>query len=89
MSSVSYTDLFSEQVSSIRSRRLLNELDRRLDAIESYPHIGSQVVRASLIRSYGTGIRKFPVPPFIIIYRYEEAQDRLEFIALPHERGIA
>ena len=88
MSSIVYADAFVEDVSRIYSERVLEALDKRLAAIEAFPALGSSDIRPSLSERYGPGLRKFPVPPFVIIYRYTEAADRLEFITLPYDQTI-
>lgn len=88
MSSVRYTDTFIDGIASIHSEPLLEQLDRRLVAIESFPGLGSSDVRQSLIERYGAGNRKFPVPPFAIIYRYDEQADLIGFLALPYEKTV-
>lgn len=68
--------------------RVLALLDRRLAAIGSHPLIGSPNARPSLIEHIGPSLRTFPVPPFVIVYRYDEARDRLDFLALPYDRTV-
>lgn len=63
-------------------------LDRRLAAIESHPFIGNPNVRPSLTERFGPTLRAFPVPPFTIVYRYDDERDRLEFLALPYDRSV-
>lgn len=94
---VRYASEFIDGVAPIRSERLLAELDRRLEAIESLPELGSGNVRPSLTRRFGPGIRKFPVSPSVIVYRFaqreagasgDEADERLDFLALVHGRSV-
>ena len=51
-------------------------LDRHLAAIPS------------LTERFGPTLRAFPVPPFTIVYRYDDERDRLEFLALPYDRLV-
>lgn len=85
---VRYASEFVDGVAGIYSARLLDELNRRLESIEAFPGIGSSNVRPSLARRYGPGIRKFPVPPFVIVYRYDDVTDGLDFLALVHEKNV-
>lgn len=88
MREISYSEQFAEAVSVINSDRLLERLDAVLASIEAFPLLGSPRVQPSLVGRYGASVRKFPVPPFVIVYSYDQKRDRLEFIALPHERSI-
>ena len=88
MRNIRYADTFIEGVADIYSDTVLATLDKRLEAIESFPELGSSNVRPSLIERYGTGIRKLPVPPFVIMYRYDKQSDTLDFLALPYEKTI-
>lgn len=54
-------------------------------------------MRPSLTRRLGPGIREFPVSPYVIVCRYaqgeagasgDEADERLDFLALAHERSV-
>lgn len=88
MRKVRYAEHFAEDVAAIYSERMLNELDRRLAAIEAFPTMGSEDLPASLAREFGPGIRRFPVPPFVIVYRYSEQTDTLDFLALPYDKTV-
>lgn len=88
MRSVVYADSFADDVAEPYSDRVLSLLDRRLAAIESPPFIGNPNVRPSLTERFGPTFRAFPVPPFTIVYRYDDERDRLEFLALPSDRSV-
>ena len=88
MRNVIYTDRFIRDVAAIYSERMLEQLDRTLAHIEQFPHMGSSNLRPSIMRAFGPGLRKLPMPPFIVVYRFIEEQDRLEFLALPYEKAI-
>lgn len=88
MRSVGYADNFADNVAAIYSHRVLSLLDRRLAAIESHPFIGNPNVRPSLTERFGPTLRTFPVPPYTIVYRYDDERDRLEFLALPYDRSV-
>ena len=88
MPNVRYAAHFAEDVAAIYSSRVLTELDRRLAAIEAFPCMGSEDLPESLVLKFGPGIRRFPVPPFVIVYRYIEEDDLLEFLALPYDKTV-
>ena len=88
MREIIYADRFADDVSAIYSERILTLLDRRLESIERFPSLGNPCVRPSLIELFGPTLRTFSVPPFVIVYRYVEACDRLEFLALPYDKQI-
>ena len=85
---VIYSDEFSENVSLIESNDVLLRLDQQLELLEAFPTMGSSDVRPSLTAQFGHGLRKFPSPPHVIVYRYLEERDRLEFLALVPARRI-
>ncbi len=84
MPEIHYADRFVDHVAAVYSDRVLEELAKAVDAIVSFPEIGSSNVRQSLVERFGAGIRKMPVGPFVIIYRYQKGADLLEFIAMPY-----
>ena len=88
MRSVFYADRFIDDVAEISSERVLETLDRRLTALEAYPLMGTSNVWRSLIEHFGPTIRTFPVPPFIIVYRYNKSKDHLDFLALPYDKAV-
>lgn len=83
-----FTDEFIDGVAQIYSERVLNELSESLIAIRSFKDLGTGFVRESLRKRYGDDIRKFPVSPFVIVYRYDENRNTVEFLALPHEKTV-
>lgn len=64
------TDEFIHLLSTIYSEPLLARIRRILDNLSTCPEMGSPNVRKSLIRQYGSGIRKIPISSFVIVYRY-------------------
>lgn len=88
MREVVYAQSFAADLAQIWSGRVLDELDRRLASIESFPLLGSSDVRPTLVERFGSGLRKFPIAGYVIVYRYSEREDRLEFLALPHSKAI-
>lgn len=88
MREIIYANRFIDDVARIYSERVLAMLDRRLESIESFPAMGNPCVRASLVERFGPNLRTFPVPPFAIVYRYDEGCDRLEFLALPYDKTV-
>lgn len=88
MREIVYADRFADDVAGIYSDRVLALLDRRLAAIETYPEMGNPSVRPSLAEQFGETLRAFPVPPFVIVCRYDHKQDRLEFLALPYDKTV-
>lgn len=83
-----FADEFIDGVASIYSDRVLRELDSRLNSIRTFPLIGSNNLRPSLSELYGEDILKFPLSPFVIVYRYKEKEGLVEFLALPYEKSI-
>lgn len=88
MLDAAFTDEFIEGVAQIYSERVLTELNGALNSIRSFKDLGSGFVYPSLRRRYGDDVRKFPVSPFVIVYRYDKERNRIEFLALPHEKTV-
>ncbi len=88
MRDIRYADRFINDVAEIDSQRLLNELDKRLAAIERFPEMSSPDVRPSLTQQLGAGLRKLPLPPSVIVYRYQADRDLIEFLALPRDSSV-
>ena len=89
MREVIVAERFSEAMSYIYSEALLLNLRRCMRSIEAFPGIGSPNVQKSLRDDHGPDIRKLPLQPFVIVYRYDSIRDLLEFVALPHGRNTA
>jgi plasmid stabilization system protein ParE len=63
------SDEFISDISPISSERVLAELRRVLELLQSFPEMGSSNVRESLKMRFGEGIRKIVVSRFVVIYR--------------------
>lgn len=88
MLSAIFTDEFIASVGTIYSERLLSALNERLLAIRTFPLMGSENLRPSLLARYGSDIRRFPISPFVIVYRYKKEEELVEFLALPYDKTI-
>lgn len=89
MPNIIYSNEFIEDVRRIYSQRILADLNERLADLESFPKLGSASMPANFIKRFGGNVRKFPAPPFMIVYRYEESNETIEFLALPYEKQIS
>ena len=65
-------DEFICALAGIYSESLLDRIHYLLTLLPSNPELGSANVRQSLVKRYGTGLRKIPVSTFVIIYRIDE-----------------
>lgn len=62
---------FSYGLAEVYSERLLERIGGLLGSLRAFPEMGSPVVRESLTRVYGAGLRQVPVAPFVLLYRYD------------------
>lgn len=83
-----FTEAFIDSVASIYSAQLLAQLNECITSIRTFPLMGSANLRPSLRDRFGADIRKFPLPPFVIVYRYKEQEGPVEFLALPYDKTV-
>ena len=86
MARMIYTEGFLEDASYIWSPKVLDDLTRALEAIETFPKIGSTQIARSIREEFGDSVYKVIVKPFDLIYEYDEAADELIVYGLVHIR---
>lgn len=82
MARMIYTDGFVEDLSYVYSDRVLNDIRKALDAIETFPKIGSTDIPQSVVDMFGSTVLKAIVKPFDLIYEYDEPADVVVVYAL-------
>jgi plasmid stabilization system protein ParE len=80
------TDSFIEDAAALCSPKLLRRLRLVLDMLASNPEIGSANVRDSLVKMYGSNIRKIAIATFTLVYRYGDGY--VDVLALVYSRRI-
>lgn len=65
-----HTDTFESQLLEIGSPWLVNRVEELETLLESMPDMGSPLLRTSVTRRYGKGIRKLVAGNYDIIYRH-------------------
>lgn len=80
------TEGFLVDASDIWSDAVMDDLKDVLTAIEIFPRIGSRDVPASIRERFGEGVLKAVVPPFDLIYEYDEVADAVTVYGLVHFR---
>ena len=75
MPKVQLTERFVEDASTVWSDRVLSHIYDSVGSLESFPLMGSADVPESVVREFGTGVRKCVVAPFDLIYEYDEQND--------------
>ena len=63
---------FIEGLSRVWSVRVLDHIQNLVSLLPANPELGSPVIRESLIRRYGTSLRKLNVSTFVIVYRFQD-----------------
>lgn len=79
-------DEFTYGLAGIYSERLLGQIRSILETLRHFPDLGSAEIRPSLKERYGEGIRKIPVPTFVIVYRRNG--EFIDVLALVYGRAI-
>jgi plasmid stabilization system protein ParE len=77
---VRLTEDFINDLSLIYSEKLFEQIVDILHGLQHFPDMGSADVRSSLIKRFGSGIRKIGVSTFVIIYRH--TGNSIEVLAL-------
>ena len=75
MARIIYTNGFIEDLSFVYSDKVLNDIRKALDAIETFPNIGSSDIPQSVVEDFGSNVRKAIVKPFDLVYEYDEPAD--------------
>ena len=82
MPKVQLTERFVEDASAIWSDRVLAHVNRVVRLLESFPLMGSTDVPQSIIREFGTNVRKCVIAPFDLVYEYDELHDTVAVYGL-------
>lgn len=75
MPRVELTQRFVDDASGIWSDRVFDRVYRMVKGLGTFPLIGSTDVPRSITREFGEGVRKCVVPPFDLVYEYDEQSD--------------
>ena len=82
MSKIVYAESFLKDTDQIWSSRVIRKLERVLRTIEMFPESGSTNIPDSLKYQYGSDVRKYPVPPFELIYIYDSRKNLVSVMEL-------
>ena len=86
MAEIVFTDGFMDDMASA-PERVEAAAWQKLSLIESMPGMGSALLSSSLRRRFGDECLKVLVDPYEIVYRWREEADRVEVLALVHQRA--
>lgn len=79
-------DEFVCALAGIYSESLLDRIHNLLTLLPGNPELGSANVRESLVKRYGTDLRKIPISTFVIVYRIEG--EHIDVLALVYGPSI-
>ena len=82
-----YSWRFADDLASVTSEEVEAHVMRCLDALESFPEIGSPLVPDRIEREIGPGVRKIVVAPFDLVYTYRSGADVVQVEALVPQRA--
>ncbi len=88
MATIKYAEEFFADATAIISPKLQEELRRTLLTVTDFPEIGSSRVPDSIRRTYGSGIRKITVGPFLLVYRYSKKEEVVFVYDLIYTRTV-
>ena len=88
MATIKATKAFSEELMSITSLKVERDLRRSVEALQSFPELGSSKMPESIKRLYGNNVRKISVAPFLLIYDYSKKEDAITLYGLIHTRTV-
>ena len=70
-------DEFIEELGRVRSERIAQNIEGMLLTIEQMPGVGSSILTPSVVREFGSNVRKAVVSPYEIIYEYDQPSNTL------------
>lgn len=87
MARLAYSWRFADDLADVTSSEVEAHVYRCLDAIESFPELGSPVVPDRITEEFGHGVRKVVVSPFDLIYSYVPGDETIRIEALIPQRA--
>ena len=75
MAEVVLTERFVEDATAIWSDRLVQRIQQAVTNLERFPEMGSPDVPRTIKQEFGRGVRKYVIPPFDLVYEYDDSSD--------------
>ena len=88
MASIVATQHFVEDLAEVWSERIVQNVERAVHAIATFPRIGSSEIAPSISEEFGENVMKVSVKPFDLIYEYDEATDTVYLYGLIQSRSV-
>lgn len=88
MASIVATQRFVEDLAEVWSERIVQDVTRAVQAIATFPRIGSSGIAPSISEEFGKDVMKVLVDPFDLIYEYDEVTDTVYLYGLVHGRSV-
>ena len=88
MAELIFAERFISDAARIYSKKVLNHLKGNIAALERFPNMGSTQIPSSIRREFGNKVRKLAIPPFDLVYEYDEDEDVATVLALIPSRHI-
>ncbi len=76
------TEGFVDDLSQVWSERVASRVRESLEALETFPRLGATDMPKGIKRTYGDSVRRLSVPPFDLIYEFDEKADSVLVYAL-------
>lgn len=86
MNEIIYTDGFIDDMVQVRTDKIRDGIFDAIDLLPSVPILGSPDLPDSIMRVYGTDVRRMVVRPFLVVYELVNDGDFL-ILGLMHERA--
>lgn len=86
MTALVATRRFLEESAQVYFPKVMEALDDALAAMELFPNGGSKDVPDSIKALYGEKVQKAYVPPFDLVYYYDEDSGKAYLLGLVHFR---
>lgn len=76
------TEGFVDDLAQVWSCRVTAYIRESLEALQTFPRLGAADLPKGIKRTYGDSVRRLSVPPFDLIYEFDEEADSVYVYAL-------
>ena len=86
MSELVFTESFIDEMAHVASPRVRGAIFDAIELLATLPEFGSPDLPDSIVKKYGSSVRKLVVAPFLVIYQVLP-DDRVLILGLMHIRA--
>lgn len=87
MAKLVYAESFVRDAADAEPRSAVEAAVHAAELVADFPGIGSASMPASVRERYGGSVRKFSVPPFLLVYEYDADLDAVFVLDLVPARA--